>query len=90
MERAFGALISRRHILARPLTLWYKDDISTIVEACVILHNMVAENRGERYSSDMLSHLKVIDRHIIEVRASKMSYDKKNIILGTVSGVWQS
>ncbi len=41
VERAFGALQARWHILARPSKLWFGEDMALIVKACVILHSML-------------------------------------------------
>jgi hypothetical protein len=45
IERAFGTLVQRFHILQRPLRNWYWNDIVDILDCCIILHNMVVENR---------------------------------------------
>ena len=43
IERAFGSLQSKWHILTSPIRLWYEEDISSIVLCCIILHNMMVE-----------------------------------------------
>lgn len=45
VERCFGVLIQRFRLLANPLRSWYTDDIDLILQACVIMHNMVVEDR---------------------------------------------
>ena len=45
IERAFGNLISKFGILERLLRGWYIDDLQKMVECCIIMHNMVIENR---------------------------------------------
>lgn len=48
IECAFGIVVQRFHILKRPLRNWYVEDITNIVHACVILHNMiVCHEEGE-------------------------------------------
>ncbi|PLW38367.1 hypothetical protein PCASD_10547 [Puccinia coronata f. sp. avenae] len=43
IERAFGSLQSKWHILTSPIHNWYQDDIEQIVLCCIILHNMMVE-----------------------------------------------
>jgi len=40
VECAFGILVKEFHILAQPLLKWYLEDITDILECCIILHNM--------------------------------------------------
>ncbi|PLW52715.1 hypothetical protein PCANC_15994 [Puccinia coronata f. sp. avenae] len=43
IERAFGSLQSKWHILTSPICNWYQDNIEQIVLCCIILHNMMVE-----------------------------------------------
>ena len=45
IECAFGILVSRFHILQRPLRGWYLNEIIDLLHCCVILHNMIVESR---------------------------------------------
>jgi hypothetical protein len=47
VERAFGVLQSRFNIVRRPARLWKRASVGKIIEACVILHNMIVEDEGE-------------------------------------------
>ena len=47
VERAFGALKGRWHILQRPAMLWDADALRRICLTCVILHNMLVEAGDE-------------------------------------------
>ncbi|CAM6101504.1 unnamed protein product [Calypogeia fissa] len=48
VERAFGVLQSRFHIVKSPARSWSKTTVSDILMACVILHNMIIEDeRGD-------------------------------------------
>lgn len=60
------------------------------MKMCMILYNTVVEIRRERYCSDMLNRFKVIDPPIVEVRSSRISYDRKEVMPVTVIRVWQS
>lgn len=45
VECAFGVLVQKFQILQRPLRGWYENDIRELLQCCVILHNMVQEER---------------------------------------------
>jgi Plant transposon protein len=45
IECAFGILVQRFHVLQRPLRGWYQEDIVRVLHTCVILHNMVVEEK---------------------------------------------
>ena len=47
VERAFGVLQSRFNIVRRPARLWKRASVGKIMEACVILHNMIVEDEGD-------------------------------------------
>lgn len=47
VERAFGVLQSRFNIVRRPARLWKRASVGNIIEACIILHNMIVEDEGE-------------------------------------------
>lgn len=53
VERAFGVLVARFHILARPSRLWHRSDIDNVMKACIIIHKMVLEARRNTYESGM-------------------------------------
>eukprot|EP00171_Calliarthron_tuberculosum_P001864 IDg1864t1 len=45
IERAFGALQSRCHILAIPSRFWNRSSMAVFMRACIIMHNMIVEQR---------------------------------------------
>lgn len=47
VECAFGVLQSRFDIVRRPARLWKQEDVINIMQACVILHNMIVEDEKE-------------------------------------------
>ena len=47
VERAFGVLKQCFKIVVEPSRLWYQADISNIMQACVILHNMIVEDEKD-------------------------------------------
>lgn len=47
VECAFGVLQSRFDIVRRPARLWKQGDVINIMQACVILHNMIVEDEKD-------------------------------------------
>jgi hypothetical protein len=45
VECVFGILVQCFHVLARPHRSWYMEDIISLVNCCVVLHNMTVEAR---------------------------------------------
>lgn len=57
VERAFGVLQSRWNILKMPCRLWDLTEVKQLMVACIILHNMIVEDRGtvDPFLQDFLS-----------------------------------
>ncbi|XP_024380546.1 uncharacterized protein [Physcomitrium patens] len=53
VEQAFGVLQKRFAIVRNSARSWYQEKLSSIMRACIILHNMIVED--ERYSPDFAS-----------------------------------
>ncbi|XP_022019394.1 uncharacterized protein LOC110919436 [Helianthus annuus] len=51
VERAFGVLQARWAIIRGPSRSWSLDNISDIMCACIILHNMIVEDEGHAISN---------------------------------------
>ena len=47
VERAFGVLQSRFAMISNPCRLWSRKKISTIMFACIVLHNMIIEDERD-------------------------------------------
>jgi hypothetical protein len=45
IERAFGVLVAKFHILKHEINMWYTHNIQDLVHVCIILHNMVVKER---------------------------------------------
>jgi len=46
VERCFGVLLKRFHILANPARTWDPDFMKAIWQCCIILHNMILADQG--------------------------------------------
>lgn len=47
IERLFGVLQKRFHILFHPCRQWSKEMMAIVVAACLVLHNMIVEDEYE-------------------------------------------
>ena len=50
VERAFGVLQARFDIVKNPALFWDKVKIGKIMRACIIVHNMILEDKREGYT----------------------------------------
>jgi len=55
IERAFGILEKKFHILARPLRKWNDDAIRNLLYTCCIIHNMCCKERMEQLGTRFLN-----------------------------------
>ncbi|XP_052621824.1 uncharacterized protein LOC111914700 [Lactuca sativa] len=51
VERAFGVLKQRWHIIKQPARTWDRAKLTTVLTVCVILHNMIIEEEGRAICS---------------------------------------
>ena len=47
IEHAFGVLQRKFHIIVKPIEMWYVTDISSVINTCLILYNMMVAKRME-------------------------------------------
>jgi hypothetical protein len=55
IERAFGVLQQKFHVLVRKFEQWFIDDISNVVLACIMLHNMMVAHRMSKGEEEGVS-----------------------------------
>ena len=53
VERAFGVLQRKFYFLVKDVEQWYVSDITGAVETCVILHNMMVQQRVNRDEQEL-------------------------------------
>jgi len=57
VERAFGVLKARWRIIDLPCKFWYKDTMISVMQACVILHNMIVEDERQDNNDENFAYL---------------------------------
>jgi hypothetical protein len=89
VERAFGVLVSRWHILKNPVRLHRRTDIANVVLACVVLHDMVVEIRRDSYASELYSLTESLEcRTVVDGVQFSWQSDLSHGDDGTVEGSW--
>jgi hypothetical protein len=65
IEKAFGVLQARWHILKVGCCLWEKDNIMEVMKCCIILHKMIVEEQlpEDIFLHDQPSTSEVIPNH---------------------------
>ncbi|KAI7944969.1 hypothetical protein MJO28_010664 [Puccinia striiformis f. sp. tritici] len=66
IERTFGVLQARWHILTTGCRLWEKEDVKRIMTCCIILHNMIVEDRSpnDLFISNAPASAQIITNHL--------------------------
>ena len=77
IERAFGSLQSKWHILTSPVRFWYEDDIQSVVLCCVILHNMMVEEGESEISINPTPAVPSLPAHQIVPATLANSFDSR-------------
>jgi hypothetical protein len=65
IERAFGVLQARWHILTVGCWLWEKEDVMAIMKCCIILHKMIVEEQSpnDDFLNNQSSSTEIIPNH---------------------------
>jgi Plant transposon protein len=94
VERAFGFLVARWHILNTPCRMWDKEEAMNSLRACIMLYNICVERRRDTYNvplyeralaEDMQSELQFGPQHDVEFIWESSDATK---ICGTPLGAW--
>jgi len=78
-ERAFGILVRKFQLLARPIEYWNIEDVKNQMYGCMIMHNMMVEERilrDEREDGNMYALSSLEEESIQEVRHSERDDDQ--------------
>jgi hypothetical protein len=68
VERAFGMLQARFHILTVPVRLWSRDAMCDVVKAAAILHNLIIDfEKQHRIDSDYIHDREYEPKHPFEI-----------------------
>ena len=90
VERTFGVLQGKWHILSRPSRLWRKQSMKDIMKCCVILHNMMVEYRDEEDAgdeSDNVAEEAVVGEGATELWALHMAREQEVPPPGSIAAV---
>ena len=83
VERVFGVLFRQFRILYNPCRLRYQDDISKVMKACVILHNVIADARGYaktmRFRQEMEAEEQCADMQLSRVMTHECRYEQSDM-----------
>lgn len=71
IERTFGVLQRKFHILSKPVELWYVNEIRDMVECCVTLHNMMVSVRIERNEQEETNWYELTDNEVAGFNAAR-------------------
>ena len=66
IERCFGVLVQKYGILQRPQRGWFIADIRTMIDCCIILHNMTIESRRVNFTLRILFAMLKVNRAIMQ------------------------
>jgi hypothetical protein len=84
IERAFGMLQARFHILTSGCRLWNRDAMKTVIKTCVILHNLIIDyERINNINSTYIDGIDYIPMHpftIIPQTENQDAKDRTNMI----------
>ena len=70
IERAFGVLQRKFHILVKKIELWYVGDIACVVNTCIMLHNMMVSHRIDNDE---------VETEAVYVYDGRLENDERNI-----------
>ena len=92
IERAFGILQSRFHVLTTGCRLWDREVMDTVIRTCVVLHNIIIDYKREhnidgRYINDAnyvpLHHMVVVPRN------PNQSVKEREVLMGNMQNMEQ-
>jgi hypothetical protein len=85
VERAFGILKRKFMILSNPIELFFESDIRYVVEACIILHNMMVEIRVQRDEEEHGDNYQLLPEAHLNAEEVHLNGDEDAATLGSNS-----
>src|ERR1044071_595960 len=81
VERLFGVLKSKWHVIGRPARAWHPQSLRYIMYACTILHNMIIEDEGraicEYDPNDVEENLEPVD--VTQQQSNRWALEDSNM-----------
>jgi hypothetical protein len=75
IERAFGMLQARFHILTTPCRLWSRDTMYSVMKTCVVLHNLILDyEKHHAIDSDYIHHQQYQPKHPFTVSSRSSGF----------------
>lgn len=98
IERAFGVLKKKWHIIQHPARAWHPKRIRNSLYACVILHNMIIEDRGraicqyvEEDDPNVLNYIEISDAQRVANRQAIRNEDTHtNLKADLIEHLWMN
>jgi Plant transposon protein len=92
IERAFGILQSRFHILTTACRLWDRDAMATVIKTCVILHNLILDyEREHNVDGDYIHDAEYVPLHpfVVVPRNPNQTVDDREVLMANMQNVEQ-
>ena len=80
IERAFGVLQRKFHVLVRKIEMWYIGDSACVVNTCITLHNMMVSHRIDNAQ---------VKSEALYVYDGRLENDANNAVAGLVEAEQQ-
>jgi hypothetical protein len=87
IERAFGMLQARFHILTSACCLWERHAMKTVIQTCVILHNLVIDFEYQNgVNSDYINDEMYIPQHpfVVIPREEGQTFDTRSQMISAM------
>jgi Plant transposon protein len=89
VERVFGVLFARFHILCTPGRLWDSTKMGYIIMVCSIIHNMIVSERKDSYYGDGAGGSRRIAAASMDTVEAKFTNALQPLALAEQHDVWQ-
>jgi len=92
IERAFGILQSRFHILTSGCRLWDREAMNTVIRTCVLLHNLIIDyEREHNIDAGYINDANYVPLHpfVVMPRNPNQTLEDREIMMGDMQNTEQ-